>query len=119
MTDPAKHAALASALAAATDPKVPKEGPVADDCHRALIRAMLAVNPALPLDEYASQEAAVSLFHGRDALYVSDQGPWLPQAIVGGFEKVELLDYWVVTRRDMPLRTISVFSCHNYRNLSL
>jgi len=117
--DPIKHTTLANALANATDPKRPKDGPDADDRRRALIRAMLEVNPALPLDEYASQEAAVSLFYGRDALYITDQENFPPQAIVGGFEKVEPVASWIVTRRDMPLRAIFVFLCHNYHNLPL
>ncbi|MEI6349920.1 MAG: glycosyltransferase family 39 protein [Verrucomicrobiota bacterium] len=119
-SDPAKHDALAAALAAATDPKLSKEGSEADARRRALIRAMLAVDPKLPLDEYASEEAGVSLFHGRDALYITDRAERRPPtAIRSGFETVELIAQWQEMRRGLPLRQIRVFACRNYRSLSL
>ena len=117
--DPVKHDALAGALRAASDPKTPREGPEADENRRALIRALLAVNPNLPLDEYASQEMGVSLFQGRDALYISDHDYWPASSILRAFEKYELVASWEVTRRGLPLRTIFVYLCRNYRNLPL
>ena len=119
-TDPAQRKALAGAVAAAGDPRVAADSPEAAERRRALIRAMLAVSPALPLDEYASQEMGVSLFHGRDALYISDyEFEQPPTSIVGAFEKVELVANWVETRRGLRLRTIRIFACHNYHSLPL
>ncbi len=118
--DPAQRDALAKALDGVNDPKLPKDGNEAADRRRALIRAMLAVEPSLPLDEYASEEMGVSLFYGRDALYITDgDNDRPPTAIRGGFEKVEMVALWEETRRGLPLRTLRVFACHNYRSLPL
>ena len=120
LSDPVKREALAAALSAVTDPKLSKEGQEAEARRRALIRALLAVDPNLPLDEYASEEAGVSLFHGRDALYITDRAERRPPgAIKSGFEKVELIATLQETRRGLPLREIRVFACRNYRSLSL
>ena len=120
VSDAGKRDALAAALSAATDPALPKEGTEAEDRRRALIRAMLAVDPKLPLDEYASEEMGVSLFHGRDALYITDHDEERPpSSIKGGFETVEMITVWQENRRGLPLRPIRVFACHNYRSLSL
>jgi len=86
---------------------------------QALIRAMLAVDPLLPLDEYASEDWGISLFQGRDALYIADRPGRLPAAIKQGFEKVELVATWQEERLGLPLRLIWVFACHNYRSLPL
>lgn len=86
---------------------------------QALIRALLLANPALPLDEYASEQWGVSLFQGRDALYVTDAGKNPPGAIRKAFEKVEPVQVWKLERRGLPLRLIWVFHCHNYRSLPL
>lgn len=119
-TDPVKRDALAAALSAATDPKLPKEGPEADDRRRSLIRAMLAVEPSLPLDEYASQEMGVSLFYGRDALYITDRDDSHPApSVVHAFEKCSLIACWEETRRGMPLHSVRVFLCRNYHSLPL
>lgn len=101
------------------------EAPVADQetmaqRRRDLIRAMLAVNPSLPLDEYASEDWGVSLFQGRDALFITDdRNGSVPPSITKGFEKVELATQWQENRRGLPLRLIWVYACHNYRNLPL
>lgn len=116
--DPAKRDAIATALKEVEAPADPKNGQ-ATERRRALIRTLLAVDPNLPLDEYASEEMNVSLFHGRDALFISDQSRRAPSAILKGFEKVELVAVWKETRRGLPLRLIRVFACHNYRSLSL
>jgi hypothetical protein len=89
------------------------------DRRRALIRAMLAVNPKLPLDEYASEDWGISLFQGRDALFVTDKSKNPPPAIRKGFETVELVATWKEERRGLPLRLIWVFACHNYHNLPI
>jgi 4-amino-4-deoxy-L-arabinose transferase-like glycosyltransferase len=117
VTDPVQREALIAALKGleAFKPGDPK----GTEARRGLIRALLAINPALPLDEYASEELNVSLFHGRDALFISDLSRRPPRAITAGFEKVELIAQWEETRRGMPLRLIRVFACHNYRSLPL
>jgi hypothetical protein len=88
------------------------------EARRALIRTLLAVDPTLPLDEFASEEAGVSRFYGRDALYVTDRGE-LPKSIIGAFEKTEIVAAWEETRRGLPLRMIRVYACHRYRSLPL
>lgn len=100
------------------------ETPVADqeqmaERRRALVRAMLAVNPSLPLDEFSTEDWGISLFQGRDALFVTDGNGDAPPAITKGFEKVELVATWQERRRGLPLRLIWVFACHNYRGLPL
>lgn len=117
VADPLLREALATALKEFQGFK-PGDA-AATEARRTLIRALLAVDPALPLDEYASEELNVSLFHGRDALFVTDQARRPPRAILAGFEKVELVAQWEEKRRGLPLRLIQVFACHNYRSLSL
>ena len=117
VADPIQREALGTALKEMESLKPGDEK--ATEARRALIRALLTINPMLPLDEYASEELNVSLFHGRDALFVSDQPRRPPRAILSGFEKVELVAQWEEKRRGMPLRLIRVFACHNYRSLPL
>ena len=118
--DPEKRDALAVALKEMEAPGFKKlTDAQKTERRRALIRAMLAVDPALPLDEYASEEMAVSLFQGRDALYITEDSSIPPTSISNGFEKVELVATWEEKRRGLPLRLIQVFACHNYHGLSL
>ena len=118
--DPAKREALAAALKDldAPSPARPDEEKMAER-RRALIRAMLAVDPTLPMEEYASEDWGISLFQGRDALFISDRSDRPPSAIQKGFEKVELVAALQEERRGWPLRLIWVFACHNYRSLPL
>jgi hypothetical protein len=117
VADPVQREALAAAL---KEMEALKPGDAAaTETRRTLIRALLAIDPALPLDEYASEEFNVSLFHGRDALFITDQTRRPPRAILAGFEKVELVAQWEEKRRGLPLRLIQVFACHNYRSLPL
>ena len=120
VADAAKREALAAALKELDVPtsKKPDVEQMAER-RRGLIRAMLAVDPTLPMDEYASEDWGISLFQGRDALFVSDRPERLPTAIKKGFERVELVATWQEERRGMPLRLIWVFACHNYRSLPL
>jgi hypothetical protein len=116
----AKHDALATALAAVEDPKAPKEGPDADEHRRALVRALLAADPSLPLDEYASEEAAVSLFHGRDALYITDHDELHPPtAVRNAFESTKCVGVLQENRRGLLVREFRVFVCRNYHSLPL
>ena len=121
--DPAKREGLAAALKALDVAGAAKPGTSDDQAaaerRRGLIRALLAVNPALPLDEFASEDWGVSLFQGRDALFVTDQNADAPMSIRKGFERVELVGVWQETRRGLPLRLIWVFTCHNYRPIPL
>ncbi len=112
--------ALAGALREIDDPKVVKGSEEAIGRRRALLRALLAVRPDLPIDEYASEELGISLFYGRDALYISDSGGnRIPSAIENAFENVEMIALWNETRRGLPLRAVRVFLCRNYRTLPL
>ena len=118
VAEPAKRAALETALAELDRKGEANEERMAER-RRVLIRALLAINPTLPLDEYASEDWGISLFQGRDALFVTDKGGRPPGAIARGFEKVELVAMWEEKRRGLPLRLIWVFACHNYRSLPL
>ncbi len=115
--DPAQRGALEAALKGLDAPAADEQ--TMADRRRALIRAMLTVNPTLPIDEYASEDWGVSLFQGRDALFVTDRSPSAPEAIVKGFDKVEMVATLSEARRGLPLRLIWVFACHNYRSLPL
>ena len=118
--DSAKREALVGALKDldASDPSKMAGDQMAEK-RRALIRAMLQIDSTLPLEEFASEDWGISLFQGRDALYVSDRSGRPPTAIQKGFEKVELAAMWEEERRGLPLRLIWVFVCHNYRSLPL
>ncbi|XHR28755.1 MAG: ArnT family glycosyltransferase [Chthoniobacteraceae bacterium] len=115
--DPAQRSALEAAIKGLDEPTADEQ--TMGDRRRALIRAMLAVDPTLPIDEYASEDWGVSLFQGRDALFVTDRSPHAPEAIVKGFDKVEMVATISEARRGLPLRLIWVFACHNYRSLPL
>ena len=120
VADAAKREALAAALKGLEAQGSTKpDGEQMAERRRALIRAMLAIDPALPMDEYASEDWGISLFQGRDALFISDRSDRLPTAIKNGFERVELVAAWQEERRGLPLRLIWVFACHNYRGLPL
>lgn len=118
--DPALRGSLEAALKDLSGPDRTKASEeLRVERRQALIRALLLVNPALPLDEYSSEDWGVSLFQGRDALYITDQSRRVPAAIRKGFEKVEMVAAWKEERRGLPLRLIWVFACHNYRSLPL
>ena len=120
VTDSAKREALEAALKEIAEPGSLKPGDEKmSERRRALIRAMLAVDPTLPMEEFASEDWGISLFQGRDALFISDKSSHLPSAIQKGFEKTELLATWQEERRGLPLRLIWVFVCHNYRTIPL
>ena len=120
VADPAKREALAAALKALAEPESPQpDQEKMAERRRALIRAMLAVDPTLPMEEYASEDWGISRFQGRDALFVSDKSGRPPSAIQKGFERVELVATWQEERHGLPLRLIWVFACHNYRSIPL
>lgn len=119
--DPAKRAALSTALDAvrAFSPR-DAENKEALQRRRDLLKALLAARPGLPIDEYASAEQGISLFQGRDALYISDSGGnSLPSAIKNAFQSVEMVALWEETRRGFPMRSVRVFLCRDYRTLPL
>jgi len=118
--DPTKRDALAAALAELGKPGPLKpDDDIVQERRRGLIRALLAVNPSLLLDEFSSEDWGVSLFQGRDALFISDKAARPPAAVKKGFERVELVAAWEEQRRGLPLRLIWVYLCHNYRSLPL
>ena len=120
VADSAKREALAAALKELDAPGSSKpDGEQMAERRRGLIRAMLTIDPTLPMDEYASEDWGISLFQGRDALFISDQPGRLPSAIKKGFERVELVATWQEERCGLPLRLIWVYACHNYRSLPL
>ncbi|MCX6967945.1 MAG: glycosyltransferase family 39 protein [Verrucomicrobia bacterium] len=118
--DPAKREALTTALKDFDAPIPSKQDQEKlAERRRGLIRAMLAIDPTLPMEEYSSEDWGISLFQGRDALFVTDRSERAPSAIQKGFEKVELVATLQEERRGMPLRLIWVFACHNYHSLPL
>ena len=120
VADLTKREALQTALRNVEASSAQNNEQNAQENRRILIRALLAVDPKLPLDEYASEEMGVSLFFGRNALYVTDREErWVPNALSKSFEKVEMIELWQETRRGLPLRSIRVFACYNYRSLPL
>jgi hypothetical protein len=73
-----------------------------------------------PAEEYYTEEQGVNLFTGRNALYISDEVNDLPpSAIERGFERVEMIALLDIRRRGLPLRTVRIFACYNYRTISL
>jgi hypothetical protein len=76
--------------------------------------------PGTKADAYDTEEPAVNLFVGRDALYITDKpNESADTAIKSGFERVDIFAIYEISRRGLPLRTLSVFACHHYRTLSL
>jgi hypothetical protein len=73
-----------------------------------------------PAEEYYTEEQGVNLFTGRNALYISDEvNDEPPSAIERGFERVEMVALLDIRRRGLPLRTVRIFACYNYRTISL
>jgi hypothetical protein len=92
----------------------------AADAQRALVRELHRAMPELPLDESFVEEAAVSRFQGRNALYITDrQEERAPSAIKAGFKRVEMISCVDLLRRGLPLRQIRIFACYNYETPSL
>jgi len=121
---------LRQALSAApTNPK--DESTAAADARRRLVHALLTIAPQLPLDESFVEEQAVSLFAGRNALFITDeherdpnasasgQDKGAPTSIKGGFERVEMVACIDIKRRDLPLRQLRIFACYNYHGRAL
>ncbi|MDB6154636.1 MAG: hypothetical protein JWL90_3089 [Chthoniobacteraceae bacterium] len=113
-----RFAPLESALAALPVPTA--TGDEADQRWHNFVRALIAVAPDLPIDEYASKEGGVSLFAGRSALYITDRAEeHAPSSIKSGFEKVEMISCIDQVRRGLPLRQWRIFACSNYRGAQL
>jgi hypothetical protein len=115
----AQRKALADALGA-----LPNEAPDANDtahaeAQRRFAAALHAALPNLPIDEYYTEEG-ISFFTGRDALYVTDRSEeHAPSSVERGFERTELIALFEIKRRNLPLRELRIFACHNYRGLPL
>ncbi len=87
---------------------------------RALVRALKAADPKLPLDESDVEEQGPNLFAGRTALYITDRTEErAPSTIQGGFEKAEMIACIDLKRYGLPLRQIRIFACYNYHGMSL
>jgi hypothetical protein len=66
------------------------------------------------------EEQGISLFAGHTALYITDRGEERPPSTIkAGFEKVDLVGCFDLTRRGLPLRQIRIFACYNYHGMSL
>lgn len=71
-------------------------------------------------DMNESSEEGLSHFAGRTALYITDRPEENPPRIFKAtFEKCELIAVYDQTRRGLPLRQIRIFTCKNYKPLSL
>ena len=90
------------------------------EARRTLVHELHQALPQLPLDESYVEEAGLSLFAGRNALYITDRAEErAPSTIKGGFERVEMVGCIDLNRRDLPLRQIRIFACYNYHGISL
>jgi 4-amino-4-deoxy-L-arabinose transferase-like glycosyltransferase len=73
-----------------------------------------------PRDSLFTEEAGINPFHGRTALFVTDnEDEKPPSAITGGFGSTELIACLDIERRGQRLRQLRIFRCDNYRSLSL
>ena len=81
----------------------------------------VALKPGQRLpDSQFTEEGGVNPFHGRTALFISDNaGDTPPSAISGGFEKNELIACLDIEHHGFRLRQIRIFRCSNYRGRAL
>lgn len=123
LADPALTPDLKAAIKAALKGLPADEGSTsfeAAESWRTLVRHLRVARPALPLDESYVEQHSVSLFSGRDALYITDRTEErAPSTIKGGFERVEMVACIDLARHGLPLRQIRIFACYQYRGLSL
>lgn len=90
------------------------------DARRGLAATLLKFEPNLPIDESFVEEQGISLFAGRTALYITDRGEERPPSTIkAGFEKVDLVGCFDLTRHGLPLRQVRIFACYNYHGMSL
>jgi dolichyl-phosphate-mannose-protein mannosyltransferase len=79
--------------------------------------------PGEPLPTTAEEEskrAGVNPFLGRTALFITDRDDnHPPSSIKNGFERTRLIGRYELQRRGLPLRSIRVFACYNYRSIEL
>src|SRR3954454_13796179 len=89
------EAPLHQAVAEALDALIKEEKAQPEqsgEARRRLVREMHQALPQLPLDESYVEEAGLSLFAGRNALYITDRTEErAPSTIKGGFERVEMI----------------------------
>ncbi len=116
--DPAIRQELAAAIKAEEESKAPIGSDESKELHRAVVRAILKAHPEAPVEPDQNEESGVSLFHGRDALFITD-GNNPPSSLEAGFESVECIVSWEQRRHGKPLRVIHLFLCRNYHGLSL
>jgi hypothetical protein len=95
-------------------------GEKADAAWRRFLKALQAAIPSMPIVEYASEERGTNFFLGRNALYITDRGEERPPtSLKSGFERVEMIALFNVTRRNQSLRQVRVFACYGYRSVPL
>ncbi len=71
-------------------------------------------------EEYYTGEEGVNVFVGRNALYITDDiDDTPPSSIERGFERVELVKMFDITRHGLPLRQVRIFACYNYQTVPL
>lgn len=128
----ANHYATASAIAHyLPDPRIEvpghpaiyvEESPVAENQYHFWRRydEFQPRDPNAPIDIMSeNSEEGVSLFAGRNALYVTDRPEDSPPSIIKEtFAKWEMLAIYDQTRRGLPLRQIRIFLCQTYKPLS-
>ena len=79
-----------------------------------------AAQPGPSKEQYFTEQQGVNPFIGRSALFVTDGADEIaPGNITNAFERVEMIALLQFTRRNLPLRQIRIFACHNYRSLPL
>lgn len=79
-----------------------------------------APKPAKGSEDYYTEEQGVNLFIGRNALFITDDiNDSPPSELERGFEKVEMVKLFNVTRHGLPLKQIRIFACYNYKTVPL
>ena len=69
---------------------------------------------------YTGEEGKVNPFMGRNALYITDDiDDMPPSGIIRGFERIEMVKMFDITRHGLPLRQVRIFACYNYRTVPL
>jgi hypothetical protein len=129
-TDPHLRAEISSALSA-LEAAQKKDPSSTGDAKRALVRALHAAEPNLPIDESFVEEEGPNLFTGRTALYIStrDRGEEkAPSTLQRGFGHPDAAGNPVlpplvacidIKRRGLTVRQLRIFVCTDYHEMSL
>jgi hypothetical protein len=115
--DATNRAALTNALAALDEKGTPDEE---TERRRQFLATFKAAAPQYEVDESFTEVMGYNPFIGRTALYITDRDERRPAEVLmrefGRWEKIAEIE---ITRRGLPLRTLRVFACYEYRQPEL